>query len=153
MAIDAASELDSTPAHPLLLPLAAAAACAAPADWLFSRLADRHLAGAVFRRDRHGRGRRQRRQRATAGWWRIIMWSTASKSPAAVPFSIWDIWHGSTAPGAAAHRSALGEMSAVAVQKHRTVLVGSSYRDNFPRPENWRVWGFRAWRLQRYYAN
>jgi hypothetical protein len=35
MSIDAASELDSAPAHPLLLPLAAAAACAALADWLF----------------------------------------------------------------------------------------------------------------------
>jgi hypothetical protein len=27
-----------------------------------------------------------------------------------------------------------------------------NYR-NFPRPENWRAWGFRTWRLQRYFAN
>jgi hypothetical protein len=26
------------------------------------------------------------------------------------------------------------------------------YRD-FPRPENWRAWGFRTWRLERYFAN
>jgi Domain of unknown function (DUF4173) len=26
------------------------------------------------------------------------------------------------------------------------------YRD-FPRPENWRAWGFRTWRLDRYFAN
>jgi hypothetical protein len=26
------------------------------------------------------------------------------------------------------------------------------YRD-FPKSENWRAWGFRTWRLQRYFAN
>jgi hypothetical protein len=35
MSIAATSELDSTPSNPLMLPLAAAAACAALADWLF----------------------------------------------------------------------------------------------------------------------
>jgi hypothetical protein len=35
MSIAAASELDSTPSNPLTLPLAAAATCAALADWLF----------------------------------------------------------------------------------------------------------------------
>jgi hypothetical protein len=35
MSIAAASELDSTPSNPLMLPLAVAAACAALADWLF----------------------------------------------------------------------------------------------------------------------
>ncbi len=35
MSIAAASELDSAPSNPLTLPLAAAAACAALADWLF----------------------------------------------------------------------------------------------------------------------
>jgi hypothetical protein len=35
MSIEATSELASAPAHPRLLPLAAAAACAALADWLF----------------------------------------------------------------------------------------------------------------------
>jgi Domain of unknown function (DUF4173) len=35
MSIEAVSELDSTPSHPLMLPLAAAIACAALADWLF----------------------------------------------------------------------------------------------------------------------
>jgi hypothetical protein len=35
MSIAAASALDSTPSHPLLPPLVAAAACAALADWLF----------------------------------------------------------------------------------------------------------------------
>src|SRR5580698_8618724 len=35
MSIEAASELDSTPSYPLALPLAAAAICAALADWLF----------------------------------------------------------------------------------------------------------------------
>ena len=28
-----------------------------------------------------------------------------------------------------------------------------AYRDNFRRPENWRAWGFRTWRLERYFAN
>jgi hypothetical protein len=26
-------------------------------------------------------------------------------------------------------------------------------RDSFARPENWRGWGFRTWRLQQYLAN
>ena len=35
MSLEAVSELDSTPSHPLFLQLAAAAICAALADWLF----------------------------------------------------------------------------------------------------------------------
>jgi hypothetical protein len=35
MSTETLSELDSTPVHPLMLPLAAAATCAALADWLF----------------------------------------------------------------------------------------------------------------------
>jgi hypothetical protein len=29
----------------------------------------------------------------------------------------------------------------------------SAYRDHFAAPRNWRAWGFRTWRLERYFAN
>jgi hypothetical protein len=61
-----------------------------------------------------------------------------------------------------AYIASLGRQALPALERHRkeipALLVDMDLRfprarDSFARPENWRAWGFRAWRLQRYLSN
>jgi hypothetical protein len=55
-------------------------------------------------------------------------------------------------PPIEAHLSKLPRLQSGNIRPYSSTRHMMEYRD-FPRPENWRAWGFRTWRLARYFAN
>jgi hypothetical protein len=55
-------------------------------------------------------------------------------------------------PPIEAHRSKFPQLQAGYIPWSSVGYRINNYR-NFPRPGNWRAWGFRTWRLERYFAN
>ncbi len=152
MSIAAATELETAPSKPLLLPFIAAIGCAALADWLLydwwvgiSLALFYGVIGIVAVAVNGVRARRRVQ---------LIMTAIFIAGLIALVEQVNTLSLGSpqVLPPIEARLSKIPEMRPGSFVPNSSALQIARFRNLAP-PANWRAWSFRTWRLQRYFAN